>query len=332
MDFDIVLGNEIIIEIMENVFVSVIVPVYNCEPYLKRCLDSLQKQNYPNYEVICIDDGSTDNSAAIIKEYPFEYYYQNNAGQAAARNHGIELAKGQWLCFVDGDDAVEENYLSALVNGIKDDAGMVMCRIRRINENGQSNVDVVKHLGVIEAKEALVTLNIGPTNKLIKKSIIGNCRFIEGKLRFEDILFTPELIINAKRVNVIDDVLYDYFVRENSTMRRFDQSLNDIFVVLNELMKKPFYQEYKNEIDYLVFKNGLFGHFSRIVYFDKKTFNLELKKASDYIKNKVPNYWHNPYIRQDRQPYFFVGLRMFKMGILSWLAIPLKMVEKSVNR
>lgn len=317
---------------MENVFVSVIVPVYNCEPYLKRCLDSLQRQSYDNYEVICIDDGSTDNSAAIIKNYPFKYYYQSNAGQAAARNRGIELAKGQWLCFVDGDDAVEADYLTALVQGIRDDVGMVMCRIRRINENGQNNVDVVKRLGIIDAKEALVTLNIGPTNKLIRKAIIGDCRFIEGKLRFEDILFTPELIINAGKVHVIDDVLYDYYVRENSTMRRFDDSLNDIFVVLDHLLHKPFYREYKAEIDYLVFKNGLFGHFSRIVYFEQKTFKAELAKASAFIKRNVPDYWHNPYIRQDKQAYFFVGVRMFKMGILSWLAGPLKLVEKSVNR
>lgn len=312
--------------------VSIIIPVYNCEQYLERCLDSVFNQTYDNYEVICVDDGSSDKSAEIIKKYNASYFYQENAGQAAARNKGIELAKGQWLCFVDGDDAIDKNYLSTLVNNIKDDVGMVVCRIRRINEDGRNNIDVVKEYGILDSKKALVTINVGPTNKLIKKDIIGNCRFIEGKLRFEDLLFTPELIINAQKINVIEDVLYDYYVRENSTMRRFDESLNDIFVVLDKLREKGFYSDYKEEIDYIIFKNALFGHFSRIVYFDKVTRKNELKKAEDYIKKTVPDYWHNQYIRQDKQAYFYLGLRLFKINQLHILMGPLRLLEKNVNR
>lgn len=317
---------------MENPLVTVIVPVYNCEQYIDRCLKSLQNQYYSNYEVICIDDGSTDRSKDIIKKYPFKYVYQKNAGQASARNKGISLANGEWVCFVDGDDAVEKSYLSSLVDGIREDVGMVVCRIKRINEGGDYNVDVMKHYGVISSEEALVTINIGPTNKLIKKDVIGNCRFAEGKLRFEDVLFTPELIINARKINIIEDVLYDYYVRENSTMRRFDSSLNDIFVVLSLLREKEFYGDYKEELDYLVFKNGLFGHFSRIIYFDKKTIISEIKKAESYIYKSVPDFWNNKYIRNDRQPYFFIGLRLFKLHMLSVLAYPLKIVEKRVKR
>ena len=313
-------------------FVSLIIPVYNCENYLKRCLDSVFAQDYDNYEVICIDDGSTDKSAEILKDYDVRYIYQDNAGQAAARNRGIEEAKGEWICFVDADDAIESNYLSALVNGIREETGLVVCRIRRINEDGTDNVDVLKKYGLLTINEALVTVNIGPTNKLIRKDIIRDCRFIEGKLRFEDILFTPELIINAGGVNTIEDVLYDYYIRENSTMRRFDSSLDDIFTVLDKLKAKGFYEDYKEELDYIIFKNGLFGHLSRIVYFDQETSKKELKKAEDYIKKNVPDYWDNPYIRSDRQPYFYVGVRMFRMGILGTLMGPLRLMEKNVNR
>lgn len=317
---------------MKNVFVSVIVPVYNCEPFLKRCLDSLLNQDYGNYEVICIDDGSTDSSSSIISEYPFRYYYQENGGQAVARNRGIELAGGDWICFVDGDDSVETDYISSLVSGIHDDVGMVVCRIRRINENGHSNVDVMKECGIISSSKALTTINIGPTNKLIKKSVVGKCRFEVGKLRFEDVLFTPEVIVNAVRINVIDDVLYNYYIRENSTMRRFDETLNDIFIVLERLRCKYFYRYFKDEIDYIVFKNALFGHFSRIVYFDSRTFDIELKKAVSFVKKYVPDYWNNKYIKSDKQPYFFVGLRLFRIGMLRVLALPLRLMEKKVNR
>ena len=92
------------------------------------------------------------------------------------------------------------------------------------------------------------------------------------------------------------------------------------------------YRGHKKEIDYIIFKNALFGHLSRIVYFDKKTSQRELKKAEDYVKKNVPDYWDNEYIRNDRQPYFYVGTRLFRTGLLWILMAPLKLMEKSVKR
>lgn len=317
---------------MKNELISIIIPIYNCQNYLKRCLDSIFMQDYKNFEVICIDDGSTDYSAQIIKEYNVRYYYQENSGQAIARNKGIELANGEWLCFVDGDDAVEPNYLSKMFEATHNDVDIVVCRIKRINEDDSYNVDVIKKLGLINNKEALVTVNLGPTNKLIRKKVIKDSRFAGDKLRFEDILFTVEVLINSRRIYIINDILYDYFVRENSTMRKFDDTLNDIFTILDRLINKSFYREYKDEIDYIVFKNGLFGHLSRIIYFDNKTINNELKKAEEYIKKNVPNYKKNKYIINDKQPYFYVGTRLYMLGILKILVPPLKLIEKKINR
>lgn len=312
--------------------ISIIIPVYNCQDYLKRCLGSVFLQDYSNYEVICIDDGSTDDSAQIAKEYNVRYYHQENSGQAVARNKGIELAKGEWLCFVDSDDAIQPNYLSKMYKATNNDIDIVVCRIKRINEDGSYNIDVMKKLGIINNKEALVTVNLGPTNKLIRKEVIKDSRFAGDKLRFEDVLFTTELLTNSRHINIIDDVLYDYYIRENSTMRKFDNTLNDIFIILDKLINKPFYKDYKDEIDYIVFKNGLFGHLSRIIYFDSKTINKELKKADDYIKKNVPDYKKNKYIMSDKQPYFYVGTRLYIIGLLWILIPPLKILEKNIKR
>lgn len=312
--------------------ISIIIPVYNCQDYLKKCLDSVFLQDYSNYEVICIDDGSTDDSAQIAKEYNVRYYHQENSGQAVARNKGIELAKGEWLCFVDSDDAIQPNYLSKMYKATNNDIDIVVCRIKRINEDGSYNIDVMKKLGIINNKEALVTVNLGPTNKLIRKEVIKDSRFAGDKLRFEDVLFTTELLTNSRHINIIDDVLYDYYIRENSTMRKFDNTLNDIFIILDKLINKPFYKDYKDEIDYIVFKNGLFGHLSRIIYFDSKTINKELKKADDYIKKNVPDYKKNKYIMSDKQPYFYVGTRLYIIGLLWILIPPLKILEKNIKR
>ena len=312
--------------------ISIIIPVYNCQDYLKRCLDSVFLQDYSNYEVICIDDGSTDDSAQIAKEYNVRYYHQENSGQAVARNKGIELAKGEWLCFVDSVDAIQPNYLSKMYEATSGDIDIVVCRIKRINEDGSYNIDVMKKLGIINNKEALVTVNLGPTNKLIRKEVIKDSRFAGDKLRFEDVLFTTELLTNSRHINIIDDVLYDYYIRENSTMRKFDNTINDIFIILDRLINKPFYKNYKDEIDYIVFKNGLFGHLSRIIYFDSKTINKELKKADDYIKKNVPDYKKNKYIMSDKQPYFYVGTRLYIIGLLWILIPPLKILEKNIKR
>ena len=115
-------------------------------------------------------------------------------------------------------------------------------------------------------------------------------------------------------------------------MRKFDNTLNDIFIILDRLISKPFYKDYKDEIDYIVLKNGLFGHLSRIIYFDNKTIDKELKKADDYIKKNVPDYKNNKYIINDRQPYFYVGTRLYMLGILKVLVFPLKLIEKKINR
>ena len=105
--------------------ISVIVPVYNVEPFIASCLDSLSKQNYQNFEVLLVNDGSTDNSGAICREYAdrdsrFHYFEKENAGVADARNFGIERSKGDYITFVDSDDWVTEEYLSILIETLKE--------------------------------------------------------------------------------------------------------------------------------------------------------------------------------------------------------------------
>lgn len=105
--------------------ISVIVPVYNVEPFISSCLDSLSKQIYQNFEVLLVNDGSTDNSGAICREYAdrdsrFHYFEKENAGVADARNFGIERSKGDYITFVDSDDWVTEEYLSILIETLKE--------------------------------------------------------------------------------------------------------------------------------------------------------------------------------------------------------------------
>ena len=131
--------------------VSIIVPVYNCEKYIKDCLDSIFNQDYENFEVICVDDGSSDNSKNIILRYEkVKYFYQTNHGQGAARNLGINKASGEWLTFCDSDDFLEPNFISKMMAKADPNVDLVCCNIRRIVD-GKSNYDNMKFVGSMNA-------------------------------------------------------------------------------------------------------------------------------------------------------------------------------------
>ena len=115
-------------------------------------------------------------------------------------------------------------------------------------------------------------------------------------------------------------------------MRKWDGKVDDIFYILEYIKNKPYYDKYKDEIDYLIFKHGMFGHISRIVYFDYKKIIKEYNKMSKYIRKQVPDYWKNQYIRNDDTLYFRVGLIMFKMRMLILLIPALKIFEKYIKR
>ena len=128
---------------MNEPLISVIVPVYNVENYLRECLESIRNQTYRNLEVFLINDGSTDNSGIICEEYAakdnrFTVIHQENAGASSARNRGIESAIGKWITFIDADDYVESNYLETLAKHIaKENDVLIIQGLKQVNINGE---------------------------------------------------------------------------------------------------------------------------------------------------------------------------------------------------
>lgn len=203
---------------------SVIIPIYNCEKYLSRCLDSILNQTYKNIEIILVDDGSTDSTPNICKEYICEnknivYFRKNNAGVCSARNKGIELSKGDYLLFVDADDYISSNYIEKLVNyAIKNHSEMVKTGYTLIDKDKKS-----------ETKNNYSEQNIKKINKdytlfltssyfgyvwgtLIDSRIIKNHKIMFDKnLKFaEDLLFIFECFKKCQIVSYLNDVGYYY--------------------------------------------------------------------------------------------------------------------------
>lgn len=199
---------------------SVIVPVYNVEKYLDKCLASILRQTFKNFECIIIDDGSPDNSNAIIDKYikldqRFKVLHQKNMGVSAARNTGLDIAKGDYIIFVDSDDYIADDYLEEFALKIADtDADIVICGFIEVLKDSQKTVCF--EAPSTEVIKQNILADIWPSyawNKCYKKYLFENIRFPVGKI-FEDLLTIPELCLSAKKIVCIPDALY-YYNRQN---------------------------------------------------------------------------------------------------------------------
>ena len=209
--------------------ISVIVPIYNVEKYLNKCLESILGQTYKNIEIILINDGSTDKSKQICEEYinldkRIVYVEQNNKGVSDARNKGIEKAKGKFILFVDADDYIEFNMIEKLYIKAKE----FKCDIVISNYNIIENDKVIKDKYAIEKTEItrnefikymLIEKNYGGYlwNKLIKRKVISNCRFDINIHIMEDLIFLLEISKNINSAYILNDEYLYYYVQHNSS-------------------------------------------------------------------------------------------------------------------
>lgn len=231
--------------------VSIIVPVYNCEEYLRKCLLSLETQTYKDIEVILIDDGSTDDSGAICDEFVnrdkrFKVIHKRNEGVCIARNMGIDLASGDFIGFVDSDDYCKEEmfqYLVALSQ--KNDADIACCGIERVYVNTGATFFTREliHDVVYTTEEALEKyflpdhITTAVWNKIFKASVAKAVKF-KDYARNDDGWFVSHAISSSKKVAVGGECLYIYQIREKSITRgNFSRKNYDILRSVNESYK-----------------------------------------------------------------------------------------------
>ncbi|MDU6823329.1 glycosyltransferase family 2 protein [Intestinibacter bartlettii] len=224
-----------------NPKISVIVPVYNTSTYLRRCLDSILEQDFTSYEVICVNDGSTDNSLEILREYEkksekIKVINQVNSGVAKTRNTALKHANGDYLAFLDSDDFVRENYLSRLYDAAIDTrSDIVICNFYRYYEqiNLAKPVFYKFRRGVFNKYDILKGLipdNLIHSylwNKLWKREIFEDFNSFPD-MKFEDLAIMSQLIYKADKIAVINDALYYYRIRKTSIVRNIClQTQND---------------------------------------------------------------------------------------------------------
>lgn len=203
--------------------VSVIVPVYNAERYLERCLDSLCRQTLSDIELICIDDCSTDDSHQVLWSYAKRFStfrivrHEKNKGESAARNTGLEMARGEYVGFVDNDDAVDVDYFEKLYSkAVSCDADVVKGNVTEIGLEGESSTS--RYNDLIRMTGSRFAFAWHWWTAIYKRSIINSAhiRFLEGFPLGGDVLFLNEFLLASSSLVLVDDAMYYYHRREDS--------------------------------------------------------------------------------------------------------------------
>lgn len=240
-----------------GVKLSIVVPIYNVERYLRKCVDSLLNQDLlsDEYEIILVDDGSPDCCGWICEDYALHYgnikvFHRENGGLSAARNSGIDIAKGKYIQFVDSDDYLEPNVLKGLVDKMESD-NLDVLRFNYQNVNGNYEVFEPNKEGklFVDYRDAVcdglsfLTERLGfgcyAWQFVLRRELLTNCRFKEG-IYFEDTEWTPRLLLKAQRVTSIDLMVYNYLSREGSITQTVDEKkkckmLDDKFLLIDSI-------------------------------------------------------------------------------------------------
>ena len=289
--------------------VSIIVPVYNVEEYLERCLDSLVNQTLKDIEIIIVNDGSTDGSKEIIQKYlnkykNIVYLEKENGGLSSARNYGIPYAKGEYIGFVDSDDYVEFTmYEKMYKKAVEEKSDMVECDFIWEYPNKKR-----EDIGKIYSgkKEAIVEARVVAWNKIIKKDIIEKTKitFPEG-LRYEDIEFFYKIVPYLDKISFVKETLVHYVQRESSIANTQNERTGEIFKiwenVLNYYIENNIFNEYRSELEYSYTRILLCSSLKRITKVkDKKVRKALIKLTWQNLNKKFPHWKQNKYLNSTK--------------------------------
>ena len=283
--------------------ISIIIPAYNAEKYINKCLDSLIEQTKKEIEIIVINDGSKDNTEKLIKEYTdsrIKYYKNTNHGIGYTRNYGIEKAKGKYIMFLDSDDYVENDICEKLyIKARSNDLDIVLCDFFKEYENGN-----IEEIHTPEFKDAslkdnpnIITEYLSPWAKLYSTKLLkdNNIKFVEN-LKYEDAPFVIEAFDKAKKIGKINECLVHYMIHGNSETTVRDKRVFDILKIIDKIRKYTKNKIYlKDKIDKLTVRILTNYTIQQRVQIDKKVGMEFIDKAFEYMKQEVPDYKKNKY-------------------------------------
>lgn len=290
--------------------VSIIVPAYNVEKYIARCIDSLLSQTLTDIEIIIINDGSTDKTDEIINSYlpedRIKYFKRTNHGIGNTRNFGLKEASGEYIGFVDSDDYVEDNMFEELYKKANmEDLDLVVCDFYRNFEETQALM-IEKILGfedgitsLKKSPQLINLINLSPWNKLYKKNMINVLEenFCES-LKYEDTPFVIRMIDKANKIGKVDLPLYHYAVHKNSETTVIDKRVFDLFSIFDIIRLEHANKDYlQDELNYFIVQRLSDYNIQQRNQKDKFLREKFIDMSFAYLSENVENYKQNKYYK-----------------------------------
>lgn len=281
--------------------ISVVVPVWNVEEYIEKCLNSIVNQTLKDIEIIVVNDGSPDNSQKIIdkfvKEHPkkIKSYIKANGGQGSARNYGLKKSKGEYIAFVDSDDWIDSTMLEEMYETASlENSDIVICDMIEHYPNKDIYHDCTNLTYKFDKAPSVC-------NRLFKKSLINNVEFISG-IWYEDLNFTTKILMSTDKISTISKSFYHYYYRPNSTMNNNNSVKNlDIIASVNDIInyakKNNFYDNNKSELEFLIINHILVTSIMRVAKHNSKDKNSVIKRMIEYCHQNIPDFDDNIYYK-----------------------------------
>lgn len=284
--------------------ISIIVPIYNAEKYIAKCVDSLVNQTKKELEFILINDGSTDNTEEIIKTYKdkrIKYYKNKNQGIGKTRNFGISKSTGKYIMFLDSDDYLSKKACQKMYEKIlESNSDLVVCDFYKVYDFGKTEEVKLSSFSETSLKgrpSIINEINLAPWNKIYKRELItkNKIKFIEN-LKYEDAPFVIEALSKAKKITKINESLNYYVIHGNSETTVRDERCFDILKIVDIIRKNTKDKRYlKEEVDKLTVK--IITNYT-VQQRNQKKKEIGMKfidEAFTYLKREVPNYRNNKY-------------------------------------
>ena len=306
--------------------VSVIVPVYNVEQYIEKCLLSIKDQTLTDFECLIINDGTKDNSVEVAKrvvgdDSRFKFFDKENGGLSDARNFGIEKASGEYLCFIDSDDYIAPDLLELTYKmGKENDSDIVCFDMYYVNEDGSLEYSWgsnYKGISNYKDNKEIIFSNNSANNKIYKASFMKDKRFFKG-MWYEDMAVIPTWIAAANNMAHVYKPLYYYVQRQGSITHKADIRIFDIYKAISMVKNKLQLGAY--EVRGLFFENCLVMTTLRIKEIgDKKTRIEYYKKNVELLEEQYPNWYSD--VKKDvdynfKQKVIFFLLHMKMIGLV----------------
>lgn len=334
--------------------VSIVVPIYNVEKYLARCLDSIRLQSYSNIEVIMVNDGSTDLSVNIAKEFEkkdirFHLYSKENGGLSSGRNYGLVHAKGDYVCFIDSDDFIGKNFVQSLLSAFDSETDIVISDYAIYNaEDGKSYL----HAKLLKDEEFI---NYNGKRQLIQYLITGeypvmsvwknmyrtsflknnNIVFVSERLIYsEDLLFHVEAYTKAFKVKMIPNIEFFHLVIPGSLSQSYRKNYFQmqktlylsIIEVLEEHYQKEFVDKYKNQFPSII-GSSMFG-------LCKCDFKQSINNIKAILKDELVKEWYGKRVTRKGLMRYWILFRVgyFKCPILIVITVKLMLLTNPLYR